>query len=253
MLKPIQIAIVAMSSMAAFILRMPNKTRESPQRHRDTEKQLRNKYRQNFSIYLNIYFDSVSSVSLCLCGSVLLVALSACASQPTVTNQTVTSNTSGQTVAASPSPSPTVSTAPVAANSTAAGTGEPIDTSKYDAEIKRLEKQAEMRPGDDATRIALAKAYLARGNALTQARQYRAALGDYRRALRYDPDNEEARQWAATITGILQQMGREVPTEGNEPAPLPMTPDTIAGDEESSTKKEAAGKNSKQRVKDNKQ
>ena len=96
-----------------------------------------------------------------------------------------------------------------------------------------------------ATRAA--KAYLARGNALTQARQYRAALGDYRRALRYDPDNDEARQWAATITGILQQMGREVPTEGNEPAPLPLTPDTIAGDDdEPAPTKETTRKGSKQ-------
>ena len=252
MIKPIHLAVVLTCGLAAFILRTANKTKESPQRHRDTEKQLRDRDRRNCSICPNIYFDSVSSVSLCLCGSVLLIALSACASQPTVTNQTATSNTGAQTAAASPSPSPTISTATVTANSTGAGTGEPIDTSKYDAEIKRLEKQAELRPGDDATRIALAKAYLARGNALTQARQYRAALGDYRRALRYDPDNEEARQWAATITGILQQMGREVPTEGNEPAPLPMTPDTIAGDEDSSTK-ETTGKNSKQKVKDNKQ
>jgi hypothetical protein len=161
---------------------------------------------------------------------------SACAG--TTPTQTTTSNMSAQGAAASPSPSTTAPAMPTGTASTPGGGGEAIDTSKYDAEIKRLEKQAEMRPGDDASRLALARAYLARGNALTQARQYRAALGDYRRALRYDPDNEEARQWAATITGILQQMGREVPTEGNEPAPLPMTPDTIAGDEDSSTTKE---------------
>jgi tetratricopeptide (TPR) repeat protein len=134
---------------------------------------------------------------------------------------------------------------PHGTTSTTPGGGEAIDTSRYDDEIKRLEKQAEMRPGDQA-RLALAKAYLARGNALTQAKQYRAALGDYRRALRYDPDNEEARQWAATITGILQQMGREVPTEGNEPPPLPLTPDTIAGDEdEAKPTKEQTRKGSK--------
>jgi tetratricopeptide (TPR) repeat protein len=135
---------------------------------------------------------------------------------------------------------------PDSTTSTATGGAEAIDTSRHDEEIKRLEKQAAMRPGEQA-RLALAKAYLARGNALTQARQYRAALGDYRRALRYDPDNEEARQWAATITGILQQMGREVPTEGNEPAPLPMTPDTIAGDDDEPTPtKETTRKGSKQ-------
>jgi Tetratricopeptide repeat len=180
------------------------------------------------------------------CGFVSLI-FSACGSQPSAVNQTTTSNASAQNTAAQQSPSPATATTPPSITTSTAG-GEPIDTSKYDEEIKRLERQAEMRPGGDALRLALAKAYLSRGNALTQARQYRAALGDYRRALRYDPDNEEARQWAATITGILQQMGREVPTEGNEPPPLPMTPDTIPGDGEDSSKKEAAKKtvNSKQ-------
>jgi tetratricopeptide (TPR) repeat protein len=181
------------------------------------------------------------AIAVAICGLTIL-ALGACGGTTPSANQGA-ANAGAQTAAASPSPTaPT--TAPARASSTAPGTGEPIDTSKYDAEIKRLEKQAEMRPGDEA-RLALAKAYLARANALTQAKQYRAALGDYRRALRYDPDNEEARQWAATITGILQDMGREVPTEGNEPAPLPLTPDTIAGDDESTTKKEPTRKGTK--------
>ncbi|MGB7925752.1 MAG: tetratricopeptide repeat protein [Pyrinomonadaceae bacterium] len=183
------------------------------------------------------------TIAVAACGMAIL-GLGACGGTTPSANQAV-SNASAQTAAASPSP-PAPSAPPAQASSTAPGTGEAIDTSKYDQEIKRREKQAELRPGDEA-RLALAKAYLARGNALTQAKQYRAALGDYRRALRYDPDNEEARQWAATITGILQQMGREVPTEGNEPPPLPMTPDTIAGDEDESkaTKKEPARKGGK--------
>ena len=176
--------------------------------------------------------------------SLTVLIFSACAGTSPASNQAAT-NGNVQTPAASPSPSisatPTVTT-----TTTTTGGGDPIDTSKYDEEIKRLEKQAGMRPGDDAARLALAKAYISRGNALTQARQYRAALGDYRRALRYDPDNEEAQQWAATITGILKQMGRDVPTEGNEPEPLPMTPDTIAGDDEPSSKTEQKRKGSKQ-------
>jgi tetratricopeptide (TPR) repeat protein len=184
------------------------------------------------------------------CGLTVLV-FGACSGTTPVANQEATTNAGAQTAAASPVPN--ASTAPPARASSAPGTGEAIDTSKYDAEIKRLEKQAELRPGDE-TRLALAKAYLARGNALTQAKQYRAALGDYRRALRYDPDNEEARQWAATITGILQQMGREVPTEGNEPPPLALTPDTIAGDDESATAKESpARKESKPKTEGKKQ
>ncbi|HEX8650528.1 MAG TPA: hypothetical protein VF708_06785 [Pyrinomonadaceae bacterium] len=175
----------------------------------------------------------IAVIALCSLAALLFCA---CAGTSSNTNQMTASNASTQ----SATPSPSISAPPASAAQTpvSGSGGEPIDTAKYDAEIKRLEKQAGMRPGDDASRLALAKAYLARGNALTQAKQYRAALGDYRRALRYDPDNEEARQWAAMITGIIQQMGREVPTEGNEPPPLPMTPDTIAGDDDESPTKE---------------
>lgn len=110
--------------------------------------------------------------------------------------------------------------------------GEPIDTSKHNAEIVRLEKQAQKSPGDETTRTALAQAYLGRANALKDARQYRVALGDYRRALRYDPDNEEAQQMAAVIVSIMKEMDREVPAEGEEPVPLAITPETSEDDEE---------------------
>ncbi|MEJ7710263.1 MAG: hypothetical protein WKF84_10455 [Pyrinomonadaceae bacterium] len=108
--------------------------------------------------------------------------------------------------------------------------GDAINTSKFDAEISRLEKVAEKNPGDEMGRQALASAYLMRANALTGARQYRAALGDYRHVLRYDPDNEEAQAMAATIINIMKTMGREVPAEGEEPAPLQVTPETMPDD-----------------------
>lgn len=99
-------------------------------------------------------------------------------------------------------------------------TGEFIDTSAYDARVKRFEEQVKKKPDDEGARKLLAHAYLERGNALTQARQYGAALGDYRRTLAYDPGNEEARYWSDTITGIFNQMKRPVPTAGAEPTPL---------------------------------
>ncbi len=108
--------------------------------------------------------------------------------------------------------------------------GDAVDTSKFDAEISRLEKVAEKNPGDELGRQALANAYLMRANALTGARQYRAALGDYRHVLRYDPDNEEAQAMAATIINIMKTMGREVPAEGEEPAPQQVTPETMPDD-----------------------
>lgn len=157
-----------------------------------------------------------------LCGAALCftaLAIWQCGGAPavenknaTATNQATTSNT--QTVS-----SPMVAASPRSATA-ASGGGEPVDTSRHDAEIKRLEAKAKKNPADQATRTLLAKAYTDRGDALTGVRQYRAALGDYRRALRLDPNNEQAEQMARTIIGILKSMGRDVPPEGQEPPPL---------------------------------
>ena len=152
----------------------------------------------------------------------LLFSLGGCsANEPKlVSNQTTVANANAQSSnqAQAGAPERSASSAP----GKAAG-GEAIDTSEYDARIKRLEEQAKKKPNDGGARKQLAEAYLERGNALTQARQYQSALGDYRRTLRYDPNNEEARYWSDTIIGILKQMNREVPAEGAEPAPLPKT------------------------------
>jgi tetratricopeptide (TPR) repeat protein len=111
--------------------------------------------------------------------------------------------------------------APAAPASSMGGGGQAIDTSKYDAEIARLQKQVEKKGAGGEDRLALSHAYLDRANALTKAKQYRAALGDYRRTLKYDPQNDEALQMAGTIISILRQMGRDIPQEGAEPSPLP--------------------------------
>ena len=146
---------------------------------------------------------------------------------PTAANQTATSTnqttvTNTQSVARSPSVAASPST--VATSQAPSGGGEFVDTSTYDAEIKRLEEKAKKNPADQATRLALAKAYTDRGDALTGVRQYRAALGDYRRALRFDPNNGQAQQMSGTIIGILKSMGRDIPPEGQEPQPLPLKP-----------------------------
>lgn len=142
---------------------------------------------------------------------------------PTATNQdvasanrTATSNAAGAQSARPPS----VASSPKSANASAGSSGEFVDTSKYDAEIKRLEERAKKNAADQQTRLVLAKAYADRGDALTGVRQYNAALGDYRRALRNDPNNEQARQMAGTIISIYKGMGREVPPEGQELPPL---------------------------------
>jgi tetratricopeptide (TPR) repeat protein len=99
--------------------------------------------------------------------------------------------------------------------------GDPIDTTAYDTAIKDAEKALASKPNDAAAKKALAAAYLKRANALTDARQYASALGDYRRALKYDPDNAEAKQWISQITSIYESMNKSYPAEGEEPPPKP--------------------------------
>lgn len=99
--------------------------------------------------------------------------------------------------------------------------GEPIDTSAFDAEIAKAEKELKAKPKDAAAKKALAESYLKRAVGLTEARQYASALGDYRRVLKYDADNEDAKGWIDQIIGIYDSINREAPKEGEEPPPLP--------------------------------
>jgi len=99
--------------------------------------------------------------------------------------------------------------------------GEPIDTAKLDAAIASAEKAAKAAPGDEGAQKAAAEAYFNRGMALTDARQYAAALGDYRRALKYDPNDEDSKKWIDQIVGIYSMLKKQAPAEGQEPAPLP--------------------------------
>jgi cytochrome c-type biogenesis protein CcmH/NrfG len=158
------------------------------------------------------------ALGLCACGN------SSSTSAPVAGNQNTASTnrtTASQITTQSPRTPSSANSQGTAAPPAAVG-GEPVDTSKYDAEIKRLEQQSKKNPPGRTTQMALARAYADRGDALTGVRQYRAALGDYRRALRLDPNNEQARQMSTTIIGILQSMGRDVPPEGQEPPPLPL-------------------------------
>lgn len=98
--------------------------------------------------------------------------------------------------------------------------GDPIDTSKFDKAIADADKTHKAKPTEETAKKALAQAYYDRGFALTEARQYASALGDYRRALKLDPDNVEAKKWELQIISIYQMLKKEAPNEGEEPPPL---------------------------------
>jgi len=96
------------------------------------------------------------------------------------------------------------------ANSNTAGrwsqSGDPIDTREYDKAIADAERAAKAESADEDVKKALAQAYFDRGFALTQARQYASAIGDYRRALKHDPDHAESKEWIDQIVSIYAML-----------------------------------------------
>lgn len=107
----------------------------------------------------------------------------------------------------------------------------PADPAQLDAEVARLERQAERNPTDESMREELAKAYVRRGDSHRAAERTRDALRDYQRALRADPDNEQAQRAAAEVSPLVEG---EKTGENGEPAPLPITPN-VSGEDEKPT------------------
>jgi len=104
--------------------------------------------------------------------------------------------------------------------------GSPIDTASFDAAIAKAESNYKGKPGDQARALTLADAYVKRATALTEARQYASALGDYRKALKLDPNNSEAKKWVEEIIAIYDMLNKAYPAEGEEPPPLPFNKQT---------------------------
>lgn len=89
-----------------------------------------------------------------------------------------------------------------------------IDVSQMTADIEKAEK-------DPKNKEVLAKAYFTRAFALTEAAQYRAALGDFRKGLKLNQKDEDAKAMHDQILSIFKSINREPPKEGEEPPPLP--------------------------------
>ena len=150
---------------------------------------------------------SLKKKTLALVLTCLAAALVGCNNAPEVNNRTA------NTAATAPSPSPE----------------RPLEGASLDAEIQRLEKLAERNPGEDSVTRPLAAAYVRRGNTLRAAGDLRGALKDYRSAIKYDEDNEEAQK---NIAEIVPQVEGEKTGEYGEPAPLPITPNVTTDTED---------------------
>lgn len=99
--------------------------------------------------------------------------------------------------------------------------GNPIDTTAFDEQIKQANAKLKANAKDEAAKKSLADAYAKRAMALTEARQYASAIGDFRKAAKLDPTNEEAKIWVEKIVNIYNSINRTYPAEGEEPPPLP--------------------------------
>src|SRR5437763_8683313 len=165
--------------------------------------------------------------------SCLCAALCAAACNPAATtenNNTAPANSSAATTNTSaPVNSSSTSVPPI---SSAHGGGPPapapsganekpagVDTAALDTKIEKLEAKVKAGSASAADKKTLAETYLTRANTYRDAGQpqlYKFALGDYRRALRYDPTNAEAQAKMDEIVSIYNSMGRPVPTNGLE-------------------------------------
>jgi hypothetical protein len=98
-----------------------------------------------------------------------------------------------------------------------------IDISFSD-KIDQAKKEFEASPTKANAKNNLASAYFERAFALTAAAQYRAALGDFRKGLKLNPENKEAKEMRDQIINIFTSLGREPPKEGEESAPIIKNP-----------------------------
>jgi tetratricopeptide (TPR) repeat protein len=95
-----------------------------------------------------------------------------------------------------------------------------VDVSQMTADIEKAQKEYGKDPKN---KDVLAKAYFTRAFALTEAAQYRSALGDFRKGLKLNPNDQDAKKMHDEILRIFQSINREPPKEGEEPPPMPIT------------------------------
>jgi tetratricopeptide (TPR) repeat protein len=93
-----------------------------------------------------------------------------------------------------------------------------LASGQLDAEIARLEAEAEKNPDDDSARANVAAAYVRRANALRAAARTDDALRDYQTALRFNPDNEDAQLGQEQLN---QEAGAEPRADDGRPVTVP--------------------------------
>lgn len=151
----------------------------------------------------------------------ILTAFGCSDSAPTrVENQPSNSSANRNEMTVMSHSSESVKPTPDSKSSTESPMAKPIDVSQMTAKIEKSEADYKAKPNDAKAKENLADAYFERAFALTEAAQYRAALGDFRRGLKLNPTDAEAKAMHDQILSIFKSINREPPKEGEEPAPL---------------------------------
>ncbi|HEV2706451.1 MAG TPA: hypothetical protein VGV59_11040 [Pyrinomonadaceae bacterium] len=137
-------------------------------------------------------------------------------------NTTKQNSNASTTLAHGPSqtPAPPISSAHGGAQAPAASSEKPsLATPELDAKIERAEARAKAAGATASDKKAAAEAYFERADTYREAgspQLYKFALGDYRRGLRYDPTDADAKAKMEEIVQIYQSMNRPVPPNGLE-------------------------------------
>lgn len=161
--------------------------------------------------------------------SVLALFLAGCestAQQTSNTNAGISPDNSSAIVSSHSGEAKDVQTSAPMSQKSSGGESSPmakaVDVSAMTADIEKSEAAYKQNPQDKKAKDNLAKAYFVRAFALTDAAQYRAALGDFRKGLKLDPKDEAAQKMHDEIIRIFKSINREPPKEGEEPAPMPI-------------------------------
>lgn len=165
---------------------------------------------------------------------IALISIGCNNSAPTQTNSNPSTVSTAkkeetQTVAAhsTENQKPPMSQTNSSSSSSSSSSGSPmqkaVDVTAMTTTIEKAEKDFKAKPSDAKAKETLANAYFQRAFALTDAAQYSAALGDFRKGLKLNPNDTKAKEMHDQIVSIYQSMGREVPKEGEEKAPMPIS------------------------------
>lgn len=170
------------------------------------------------------------TLSFALIGCALLAA---CGGQQTATTSQSNSNSTAQSAQTStpPNGAETSGVGVVASHgggnttaggsTTAAPSGDkpPVATPELDAKIEKALAKANAKGATTSDKKAAADAYKDRADYYWGAGNvmlYKYALGDYRRVLRYDPANDEAKERIDYLISVYHSLNRPVPDNGLE-------------------------------------